>query len=1008
MTEFLNDGSLASLEAAAAEGLAPNLARFLAFRGWKEGELVELQALDVGRKKSTWAQGREVVPARQRGAYVAHAFDLATLVKLIEEAEGWRDDEGKAPPAVFCIVNRTVDAVAARYPSTGAWHRMTDGATGDSDMATRRVLYSDLDADRPKGISARGPHVARTVERAVSLASIFVRYVPPQALALGHSGNGAGLFAALDDLPCGQETDRLVRAVLVACKHLVSDPETFVSDRRRDDDALQLVAVDLSVSDRKRLCPAFGSWKRKGGDLPDRPHRRTAFLAPEQPHRLSLEELRALALGLRGELATDEARAEFDKALADPKAKAPPKPRPSTSGASSVSPGPGSEARRSAPEASRGAARPAAGAEESDAGDAFRVANQACPVTDVLSRLGLLEGDRPVCPGCRRSNRPGGTIEIVRNGLKCSSATCSPKGPPGFPGFYSVVDLVMEAQGLRNGEALTWLRDEFPDVGIPAPRPRRPRPSTATSSPPADDPAAGPASPASPASQTGAPPGVPPGVPPDGANWESLLSVNKSGLVNTLGNAVTILANDRPWVGVLGYDAFASRVQWRERPPFDGGYAGQHGDEDGYPREVTDEDATRISVWLERHWHVRVPDGVASKALETVARNQSHHPVRAYLEALPWDGRPRIDTWLIDHFGVPDSPYVRWVSRWWLISAVARIFCPGCQADYVLIFEGEQGMKKSTALRALGEPWFCDELPKLDDKDARQQIRGVWICEVAELDALGKTGIAAAKKFFSQSTDRYRPSFGKRAVDFPRQCVFAGSTNDFEYLQDPTGNRRFWPVRVTKRADLDALRRDRDQLWAEARTAFEAGEKWYPETDEEHAACTFEQEQRFQSDLWEFRIAYWLRQNRCSRAIGDPTWEEWTPVHGGEVLKHAINLKADKWDRQAQTRVGQVLARLGWVRGARTMVQGVRSVPWWGPGTPRAVSHGSEGVERLKTLWQQGGPQTLEGDDELPTSCQPRAPGWQQKPAEKWAIANLPTCQPYERAYVCAHPPTYE
>lgn len=954
---------LALLEAAAFEGAEVNLRRFLAFLGWVEREVVELQVLDVPRRKASWSQGRQVEPARDFGSYVAHAESLDAMLALIEEAEGWRGDDGERVAGVYFLLNRPAPEVASRSAEPGRWRRMRDG-TSDGEILVRRALYIDLDADRPKGISARQEHVARTFERAVDLAKILTRLIPAESLGWGHSGNGAALFVALDALPCGAETDRLVRAALVAIKHLASDVAEFNKDRPRDE-SRRLVAIDPSVSDRKRLCPAFGSWKRKGGQLADRPHRRTAFLAPEQPHRLSLNGLRALVEGLKAELPAAEARDEVDRMLLDPRAaKAP---------------------RAAAPRA--GEPRAASSADAPGAGeDGFALANRI-PVLDVLGRLGLLEGDRPVCPGCRRSNRPGGMVEVVGNGIKCSSGTCSLLGHPSRPGFRSVVDLVMEAQALRPGEALAWLRGEFPGAGIPAPSRQAPPKA------------------AHPAPQAGAavPPPPPPVAPPPPAggpgdrDWESLLSVGKNGLANTLGNAVTILANDPAWRGALSYDVFAAMVRWMRPPPFAPDYAGQHGKPGvEYPQEVTDEDATRIVTWLERAWHLRISDTIASKALETAARNATTHPVREYLRGLTWDGKPRVDTWLQRHFGVPDTQYARWVGRWWLISAVARILHNVSKADHVLIFEGKQGFKKSTALRVLGDPWFCDELPKLDDKDARQQIRGIWICEVAELDALGRTEIAAAKKFFGQTVDRYRPSFGRRAQNFPRQCVFAGTVNEFEYLRDPTGNRRFWPVRPQHRADIAALSAERDQLWAEAVAAFEAGERWYPDTDEEHAACEAEQEQRYQADAWETRIAGWLRRERCARAIGDAVWEDWQPVHVGEVLAGALGLKAERWDRQAQTRAGQVLARLGWVRGQRIMVRGVRVVPWWGPGTPRDMTHGPEGQERLKDAWRQ-----LDADQEdadgLPT-CQGGQPhGWHQKPAENMAIANLPTCQPYAR-----------
>jgi len=359
------------------------------------------------------------------------------------------------------------------------------------------------------------------------------------------------------------------------------------------------------------------------------------------------------------------------------------------------------------------------------------------------------------------------------------------------------------------------------------------------------------------------------------------------------------------------------RISFRAAPAFGPDYAGESRE---YPAEVGDEDAIRMVTWLEREWKIRVSASATAQAISVASRQHSHHPVKDYLDGLTWDGTPRLGSWLHDHLGVGVSAYASNVGTWWMISAVARIFKPGCKADHVLIFEGEQGLCKSGALGVLGGAWFTDELPDLSDKDARQQLRGIWIVEMPELSTLGRSGVAVAKKFFAQSTDRYRPSFGTKARNYPRQCIFAGSVNEHGYLQDPTGNRRFWPVLVTRRADLPALRLVRDQLWAEAVYLYHEGHAWWPNTQEQEEDCTMEQEDRYQGDAWESLISVYL--DRASE-----------PTHAGLVLGHAIQLKPEKWDRHAQTRVGMALARLGWARGRQTMVRGQRIVPWWPPGT---------------------------------------------------------------------------
>ena len=203
------------------------------------------------------------------------------------------------------------------------------------------------------------------------------------------------------------------------------------------------------------------------------------------------------------------------------------------------------------------------------------------------------------------------------------------------------------------------------------------------------------------------------------------------------------------------------------------------------------------------------------------------HPVRDYLTALVWDGISRLDSWLITYLDAEDTPLIRAIGSRWMISAVARIMQPGAKVDHMLILEGPQGGKKSSALKTLaGAEWFTDELAEIGSKDAAQQMRGIWIIEIAELDAISRAEVSRIKAFLTRTTDRYRPPYERYVVEVPRQCVFAGSVNPETYLRDETGNRRFWPVRCGS-IDIDALRHDRDQLWAEAVARYRQGAIWW-------------------------------------------------------------------------------------------------------------------------------------------------------------------------------------
>jgi predicted P-loop ATPase len=193
----------------------------------------------------------------------------------------------------------------------------------------------------------------------------------------------------------------------------------------------------------------------------------------------------------------------------------------------------------------------------------------------------------------------------------------------------------------------------------------------------------------------------------------------------------------------------------------------------------------------------------------------------------------------------------------WLISAVARVFRPGAKADCCLILEGPQGIRKSTALRTIAGEYFTDELADLGSKDAAMQTRGVWIIELSELDNLGHAEVARIKAFISRTTDRFRPPYGMRLVESPGQCLFAGTVNHGAYLRDETGGRRFWPV-VCGRIDVDALARDPDQLWAEAKVRFESGSVWWLETPDLVQLAADQQEARYEGDPWEEVIGPWL------------------------------------------------------------------------------------------------------------------------------------------------------
>jgi predicted P-loop ATPase len=261
-----------------------------------------------------------------------------------------------------------------------------------------------------------------------------------------------------------------------------------------------------------------------------------------------------------------------------------------------------------------------------------------------------------------------------------------------------------------------------------------------------------------------------------------------------------------------------------------------------------------------------------------------------------------LDRWASCYLGAEDTPYERAVTTRWLISAVARIFEPGCKADCVLIFEGRQGLGKSTALRILGGEWFADEIAVLGTKDAAMQVAGVWIVELAELDSLTRAAADRVKAFVSRATDRFRPPYGSRVIEQPRQSVFAGSVNHSEYLRDETGARRFWPVACTA-IDLDALGRDRDQIWAEARHRYLSGEPWWLDTPDLHAQATEAQSQRYAVDPWQQAIEDYIA-GKASVSVS-------------EILTSVLAIPIGGWTQAHENRVARCLRTVGWVRRQR-------------------------------------------------------------------------------------------
>lgn len=322
--------------------------------------------------------------------------------------------------------------------------------------------------------------------------------------------------------------------------------------------------------------------------------------------------------------------------------------------------------------------------------------------------------------------------------------------------------------------------------------------------------------------------------------WKAELEYTKSGkLLCNIANIILILENDPALAGHIVHDLFT----------------GMDSAKDGLPwnknaNQWTDTDDANLRVWLEKRYDITGKEKIAD-ALTAVLTRHSYHPIRDYLSGLTWDGVPRLDRIIIDYMGAEDSELNRAMSRKHFVAAVARVFNPGCKYDYCLIMSGAEGIGKSTLLRVMGGKWFNDSITTLEGKEGMEQLRRAWVVELGELSSIKRSDVEQVKAHLSKQVDIYRAAYARRVLEHPRQCVFCGTTNEALFLKGDTGNRRFWVIPVV--AELrkyrdwsEAIRRDRDQLWAEAVHYYKQGEPLY--LSEELEAQAKQRQQDFNDD----------------------------------------------------------------------------------------------------------------------------------------------------------------
>lgn len=334
--------------------------------------------------------------------------------------------------------------------------------------------------------------------------------------------------------------------------------------------------------------------------------------------------------------------------------------------------------------------------------------------------------------------------------------------------------------------------------------------------------------------------------------WQTALELDKQGKIkDTLDNIVLIIRND-PELQSLAFNKHRDGIDARNGLPWNQMKEGWN-----------DSDNAALKVYISNKYGVYSPTKTKD-AILAVAAERAYHPIKEYLDNLSeWDGIDRVETLLVDYFGATDNSYTKAVTRKTMVAAVARIYHPGTKFDSVLILNGPQGIGKSTFFAKLAGDWFSDSLTLTDmkDKAGPEKLQGYWMLELGELAGMRKTDVEVVKSFISRCDDKYRASYGVNVESHPRQCVIVGSTNaESGFLRDITGNRRFWPVRISGNGKKKAWQMsvyDVEQIWAETLVLYEKGEKLYLEGDDVHLA-TSEQDDAMESDEREGLVRTYL------------------------------------------------------------------------------------------------------------------------------------------------------
>ncbi len=403
-------------------------------------------------------------------------------------------------------------------------------------------------------------------------------------------------------------------------------------------------------------------------------------------------------------------------------------------------------------------------------------------------------------------------------------------------------------------------------------------------------------------------------------DWQSKLKFTEKGAIaSTIGNVVVLLNGDPDLKGCVGYNEMTHSIVARRSLPW---------------RTVSgesiwsDTDDAGLRYYLEQLYGLSGKDKIFD-GLNVVAESRKFHPVRDYLDSCTWDGVPRLERLLVDYLGAEDSAYTRAVTRKAFTAAVARIYHPGCKFDYMLTLRGRQGLGKSALVRKLGGDWFSDSFTTMQGKESYEQVQGVWLMEIGELAGMRKAEAETIKLFISKTSDRFRPAYGRRIQEFPRQCIFIGTTNETQFLRDTTGNRRFWVVDTPNAPVRDMWEELTPEvvrlIWGEAVDSYKKGEplflppelesaareiqELYEEEDPRAGIVTQYLERKLPAN-WETMDLYSRRQWLEG---SDPGTVERTTVCAYEIWAEALGQNPDRMESYEGKRIRSIMEQQpGW------------------------------------------------------------------------------------------------